>query len=336
MRALVYEGPRQMPVVDVPEPSLGAGEALVRVRLVGICGTDLHLWSGAMPEVRPPRIPGHEVVGEVVRGGDLPPGTRVAVEPLISCGVCRPCREGDGHVCQRLQVLGVHADGGAAEYLKVPVQRLHPLPDHLSWETAALAEPTAVAVHMVAMAAVQRTDVVLVLGGGPIGYLVAQVARAEGARQVLVAEVAPERAAFCRNRGLKVLEDEVVARTLADTRGDGADVVIEATGQEEAATTMVAAVRIRGRVVVGGLHARPRSVDLRAVSVKEVQLMGSRVYRREDVRKALSLLAARQLPLDGFVSRVVSLDDAVEQGFLRLAARGGEMKVLIAPGQDGG
>ncbi len=335
MRALVYTGPDQLGVEDVQVPETAAGEALVRVRYIGICGTDLHLWHGEMAAARPPVVVGHEVVGEVVLDttGRLAPGTRVAVEPLRTCGRCRPCRGGFSHVCRNLSVMGVHADGGAAEYERVPSHRLHPLPDGLSWEDAALTEPTSVAVHMTRRAGVQLGDTVLVLGGGPIGFLVASVARAAGAGRVLVSEVSPARLELCHRAGLETIDArsaDPVEVIRGITGGEGADVVVEAVGLPSTVAQMVPAARAHGTVLVGGIGGAP-PVDLAQVVFKELTLVGSRVYESRDMATAVSLLASGDLEVDGLVTRTVPLARAVPDGFERLRDSRDEMKVLLAP-----
>ncbi len=336
MRALVYIGPGELELQDVTEPVPGDGEALVQIRYAGICGTDLHLWHGEMTAVRPPVVVGHELVGEVVEDttGQYEPGQRVAVEPLLVCGACRACREGASHVCRSLRVQGVHADGGAAELLRTPTHRLHPLPDGLSWEAAACTEPASVAVHMVRRAGIQLGDTVLVLGGGPIGFLVASVARAAGAGRVLVSEVSQPRLALCRRAGLETIdasqEDPVaVIRDLTD--GEGADVVVEAVGHPATVAQMVAACRVQGRILVGGIGGSPPPVDLPAVIFKELTMVGSRVYESRDMATAIQLLGSGALNVDGLVTRTVSLDAAVVDGYERLRDSRDEMKVLLAP-----
>ena len=337
MRALVYAGPGQLEIQQRPVPQAAPGDALIKVRYAGICGTDLHLWDGGITGVEPPVVVGHEIVGELAGGGGAQgtAGQRVVVEPLLDCGHCRACREGHRHVCRRLRVLGVHADGGAAEYLSVPADRLHSVPTEVSWDVAACAEPTAVAVHMSRRAGLGLGDLVLVLGGGPIGFLVASVARAAGARRVLVSEISPPRIEFCRRAGLDVIDAGVddpveVARDLTD--GEGADVVVEAVGHPSAADAMVSAARVGGTVLVGGLYSQPPPVDLRAVSLKELRLVGSRVYESRDFTTALELLATGQVDAAALVTRIVPLERAVVDGFLPLRDSRSEMKVLLAPG----
>ena len=335
MQALVYTGPDSLELQDVTDPDPAEGEALIRVRYVGICGTDLHLWHGEMSAVRPPVVVGHEVVGEVVSDttGRHAPGTRVAVEPLRTCGRCRACREGFSHVCRDLRVQGIHADGGAAEYERVASNRLHPLPDDLSWEEAALTEPTSVAVHMTRRAGVQLGDTVLVLGGGPIGFLVASVATAAGAGRVLVSEVSPARLELCRRAGLETIDArsaDPVEVIRGITNGEGADVVVEAVGHPATVAQMVPAARVHGTILVGGIGGTP-PVDLAQVVFKELTLVGSRVYESRDMATAVALLGSGDLEVDGLVTRTVPLARAVAEGFERLRDSRDEMKVLLAP-----
>jgi 2-desacetyl-2-hydroxyethyl bacteriochlorophyllide A dehydrogenase len=230
--------------------------------------------------------------------------------------------------------MGVHADGGAAERFAVPEHRLHPLPDGISWEMAACTEPTAVAVHMVNMVGVELGDFVCVLGGGPIGFLVASVARAGGAGRVVLSEVNPQRIDICRSAGLEVIDasrEDPVEAVLGMTGGEGADVVVEAAGTQPTADAMVKAARVRGRIMQGALYGFSPTVDLRYVTQRELQVIGARVYESRDMRMAIQLLAGGQVDVSGLVTRIVPLERAVEDGFEALRSSRSEMKILLEP-----
>jgi len=336
MRALVYLGPDQLELENRPTPTPQQGEALVRIRYAGICGTDLHLWHGEMTTVNPPVVVGHELVGEVVTDttGQYAAGQRVAIEPLLVCGVCLACRSGASHVCRNLKVQGVHADGGAAELLCTPTTRLHPIPDSLSWEAAGCTEPTSVAVHMVRRAGIELGDTVLVLGGGPIGFLVASVARAAGARRVLISEVSAPRLALAQRAGIETIDAskaDPVAVIHDITNGEGADAVVEAVGHPATVAQMTAACRVQGRILVGGIGGVKPPVDLANVVFKELTLIGSRVYASRDMATAVQLLRSGAINVDGLVTRTVPLENAVTDGYERLRDSRDEMKVLLAP-----
>ncbi|HSB62179.1 MAG TPA: alcohol dehydrogenase catalytic domain-containing protein, partial [Vicinamibacteria bacterium] len=255
MRASRYEGAGTFSTVAAARPVPAPGEALLRVRRVGICGTDLHIFQGHLDH-RVPRggVLGHETFAEVAEapaGGGVRAGDRVVVEPVWSCGRCRACGMGATYLCYGLKVLGVDLPGGLQDYWAVPEARLLRVPDALGDDEAALIEPLAVATHDVRRAAVRAGDAVLVLGGGPIGALIAMVARHRGAR-VRVAEVSPHRLEILRGLGLDTLgpEADVLARIAEWTGGEGVDVAFEVTGNPVAVRTATEAARVWGTVSV--------------------------------------------------------------------------------------
>src|SRR5665811_836311 len=191
MKAAVWTATDQVEVTDVPLPEVPNGWALVKVAYNGICGTDLAILHGKHPRATAPLIMGHEISGWVERAGATGPdaGTLVVAEPLISCGECRSCKNGLTHVCRRLGLYGIDAPGGMAQYVALPPEVLHAVPDGVDLRMATLAEPLAVAVHALERSGMERGDVVAVYGAGPIGILTALVARHEGAAAVVITAV---------------------------------------------------------------------------------------------------------------------------------------------------
>ncbi|MHB0869789.1 MAG: zinc-dependent alcohol dehydrogenase [Chloroflexota bacterium] len=337
MKSIVWHGAFDVRFQEVPIPSLQEGEALLRVGYAGVCGSDLTIYAGKHWRSKPPMIMGHEFAGEIVEirasGTSLRVGDRVAVEPLLACGHCHVCREGAYHVCQGLRLIGVDVDGGFAEYVKAPVERIYHLPEGTSMERAALVEPTSVAVHDVHRSRVQLGDHVVVLGGGPIGLLVAQVARVATARPVELVEVSDWRLELARKMGFDPIDAkrvDVVEELLRRTEGDGADVLFDAAGAAATADKLAALTRIHGQVVIVAMPKEHHPVDLAAFALREVDLTGCRVYNYRDYRTAIDLIATGKIDVESMVSHVMPLEQGKEA--LDLARRGdASMKVLLKP-----
>ena len=333
MRASFYRGNRtfQMGTSEVPRP--GPDEALLRVRRVGICGTDLHIFQGHMDH-RVPRggVIGHEIFAEVAAApavGAFSQGDRVVVEPLAFCGTCRACRMGASYLCYRLKVIGVDLPGGMQEYLTIPVARLLKVPDTLRDDDAALIEPLAIATHDVTRAKVQAGDAVAIFGGGPIGCLIALVCRHRGAR-VKVVEINPHRIAMLRQLGLESIgPDENPLSAINEwTGGDGADVVFEVSGHPGAARLVTDVVRVWGTVNVIAIYAEPVPINLYAVFARELTLLGSRLYTRAAWEEAIGLASTGAIPVASLVSRRIPLED-LQKGMEEVLAGGPMMKVLV-------
>jgi (R,R)-butanediol dehydrogenase/meso-butanediol dehydrogenase/diacetyl reductase len=334
MTAAVWQGIDQMTVREVPLPEVPPGWALVEVLYNGICGTDLAIVHGAHPRAETGLVPGHEIVGTVVRAAADGPaeGATVVVEPLISCGRCRACRTGATHVCRDLQLYGIDAPGGLARYVALPPAVLHELPAGVDPRVGALVEPLAVAVHAVTTARVRAGDVVAVAGGGPIGVLTALVARHAGAARVVVSEPSPWRRAVLEDLGFVVVPPgEMLAGVVADlTDGEGADVTFDAAGHPAVAPELTEATRVLGTVVVVGVHKAPAPVDLRAVCFKELAVRGVRVYTRADVERAIELVASGDLGLERLPVQVFPLAE-VSQAVAAAASGEDALKVLVTP-----
>ncbi len=325
---------------DLPEPQPGTGEAVISVEYCGICGTDIHIFKGQMDKrVRAPQAVGHEMCGRIVRLGEgvsgFAVGDAVTVRPLNNCGGCNTCRAGFTHICEHLKFLGIETPGAFAEKWLVPARLLHHLPDNLPMKLAALVEPTAVACHDVRLSGLKRDDHVTVNGGGPIGILIALVARKAGAR-VTVVEINPVRLAFARELGFETIdprENNPAALIRAATHNSGTDVFFEVTGSEAGARLMTEAVRPRGTIVMVAIYPSPVPVDLHKFFWKELTMLGTRVYESTDFEEAIKLISSKKLPFERLVSRIFPLDE-LQSAFEYLGQTPDAMKVLIRCGKS--
>ena len=334
MRAACYVGERTLSIVETEPRSPGEGEVTIDVAYTGICGTDLHILHGAMDSrVTLPAVLGHEMSGTIAAIGSAVEGwavgERVTVMPLAPCGACPACRGGHSHVCHNLDFLGIDSPGSMQSRWTVPADVLVGLPAGLSLEHAALAEPTAVAVHDVRRAGLVEGERALVVGGGPIGVLVACAARACGA-DVVVAEPSEPRRALAQAVGLRALDPNAadVQALVSDwTDGAGVEVAFEVSGAVAGLETAIQSLGVRGRIVVVAIHATPPAVNLFRVFWRELTLIGARVYERGDFEEAVRLLAAGAIPASALITRIDPLD-AVSAAFAELES-GRAMKVLI-------
>ena len=246
-----------------------SGEVQLKISHCGICGTDLHIYHGAMDaRVQMPLVMGHEMSATVHKLGDgvvdYSVGNKVVVMPLAPCGDCPACAAGHSHICHNLDFLGIDTPGAFQSYWTVPAYTLHQMPAHLSLRHGALIEPLAVACHDVRLAGVKADDQVVVLGGGPIGMLVALVARHAGA-EVLVSEINPYRVDLANRLGMDAVnptELDLIKLVMQRTKGAGADIVFEVSGSQAGATVMTELLRARGLAVVVAIsRSSPRSIS---------------------------------------------------------------------------
>jgi 2-desacetyl-2-hydroxyethyl bacteriochlorophyllide A dehydrogenase len=335
MKAISYQGKDTVTVVGRPVPQPSEDKVLIKVAYAGICGSDLAIVAGKHPRATPPLVLGHEFSGTIAAmpqepHSDLRVGDRVTVYPLLSCGTCYVCKMGLPHVCRDLKLIGIDTDGAFAEYVLAAEHAVIKIPDELSDKEGALIEPLAVCIHAAHMSRLQVGDSVVVTGAGPIGLLMAMVARASGAAKVVVTEVAASRIGVAQELGFTVLnaaDENLVAQVLELTKGRGGDVVFEATGHPSVAPYLMELVRIRGQIVQVGIFKQAVSIDLRALNFHEVDLVGSRVYTLEDFDRAVSLAAEGRVDLKPMITTVLPLDEGVN-GF-RVAANATSLKVVF-------
>lgn len=318
--------------IDATDP--GPGQVQVRVAFTGLCGTDLHIVHGAMDaRVERPLVFGHEASGEVAAVG---PGVEgwaigdpVTVMPLDWDGTCPACRAGHTHICQHLDFIGIDSPGALQELWNVPARTLVRLPAGLALDHAALVEPVAVAVHDVRRSELRAGDKAVVIGGGPIGVLIATVARDQGA-EVVVIELDPGRRAQIADLGIQTLDPRATDQVewVNDWTDDaGADVVFEVSGAAAAVLGATGLAKVRGTVVVVAIHPTPREIDLQRMFWRELRLLGARVYEAEDFATAVELLARGAIPAELLITRIVPLSKTAE-AFGDLEA-GRAMKILV-------
>lgn len=337
MRTAAYAGDSRVAVGTAEATAPGAGEVQIAVSYVGLCGTDLHVVHGRMDaRVTTPLIFGHEMSGTIAAVGDGVPewrvGDPVTVMPLEWDGTCPACRAGNNHICQNLNFIGIDSPGALQQLWTVPAETLVALPAGLPLDVAALAEPVAVAVHDVRRAELAPGDRAVVIGGGPIGVLIASVARHTGA-EVAVFELEAGRRAQIEELGFQAIDPSTVdpvAWTEEWTGGAGADVVFEVSGAAAAVLLATRLAKVRGTIVVVAIHAVPRELDLQRVFWRELRVLGARVYQRADFDTAVELLASGAIPTEKLITRILPMEEIEEA--LDDLARGRAMKLLVNVG----
>ena len=340
MRAAFCLEPRKTELREIPDPKPASGEVVVRVHNCGICGSDLHFFSGQFPP--PPVCPGHEIAGEVaevgpgvgnVRAGDL-----VVVEPLVTCRQCNFCLSGNYQLCPELRVLGNMVHGGFADYVRVPASAVFPLPAKLDMAVAALAEPLAVAVHGLRLVPVCAGDRVAVLGAGTIGLMSVAAARASGASEVWVTARYAHQAEAARRLGAtRVFTGSAAYVELADAGSQRPpDVVVETVGgQADTLEQALPLVRRGGTVVVLGLFTSMPALNGILLVIKEIRIVGSMTYGRTiagaDFERALDILSRRAQDFASIVTHRYPLEQ-IQAAFSTAADKhSGAIKVSVSP-----
>ena len=332
-----YMGDHRISVNEAEPVAPAPGQVQIKVAYTGLCGTDLHIMHGNMDaRVTTPLIFGHEMSGTVsALGDDLTGwivGDPVTVMPLDWDGTCPACLAGNQHICQNLNFIGIDSPGSLQGYWNVSSDVLVALPATLQLDHAALVEPTAVAVHDVRRGNVQPGDKVVVIGGGPIGVLIASVAREFGG-SVVVIELDPNRRAQIAALGFETLdprEANQIDWVTEWTDGAGADIVFEVSGAAAAVLGATDLAKVRGTLVVVAIHPVPREVNLQRLFWRELTILGARVYQRVDFEKAVELLDRHIIPADLLITKIVPLSET-QNAFADLEG-GLAMKILVDVG----
>ncbi len=314
MKAIVLRGPGDIAIEDRAEPVAANGEVLLRVGLVGLCGSDLNSYRGKNPMVSFPRVPGHEISATVVEGGgSFMPGDTVTLSPYTSCGRCAACLRKRPNACQSNETLGVQRDGGLTEYLVVPPEKLYTA--KLSLKELCLVEPLTVGFHSVARGRVTSSDTVAVIGCGGVGLGAVAAAGFRGARTIGI-DVDDAKLEIARKAGATELINTMrgdLHTTLAElTGGLGPDVIIEAIGLPGTFRAAVEEVAFTGRVVYIGYAKEPVAYETRLFVQKELDILGSRNALPEDFREVIRMLEDHRFPVEDAVSTIVPIEEAPE------------------------
>ncbi|MGA1802507.1 zinc-dependent alcohol dehydrogenase family protein [Rhizobium sp. HT1-10] len=339
MQAIRLDAIGQLSVGEVAKPVPGSGELLVRVESCGICGTDRHILHGEFPST-PPVTLGHEFSGIVEAVGPdtsgFSVGMRVTCDPNISCGLCSQCRSGRVNLCERLQAIGIHRDGGFADYAILPVTQAFELPLDLDPLHGAFCEPLACCLHGVDMAKIETGASVVVLGGGVIGLLVVQLARLAGATRVVLVTRQAEKRALAERLGATATLDPGAGEPIAAICGPdgllpgGADVVFECAGVAETVRQSPRMAKSGGTVVILGVMPQGETVAIEPFDLlfRELKFIGSFINPFTH-RRAADLIASGAIDVAPLISRVVGLDEGAQS--IRHPARPGEIRVLVVP-----
>lgn len=356
MKALRWHGQEDIRVDDLPIPKPGKGEVLIQVLYSGICGSELHEYEAGpifipmephpLTGTSAPQIMGHEFGGKVSALGegvsDLSVGTVVAVNPIISCGICPSCLRGKSNLCEQLAYYGLIGNGGHAEFAVVKSVNCVPLPENTPAEYSAFAEPAGTAYHAVNQARIQKGDSVVVLGGGAIGQLVAQYAKVAGAGKVFMTEILPSRIKIAQDIGavdeiINPLESNVTDEILERTRGEGVDCSIECCGGsktgmlQDTAHEAVSITKAEGVTVIAGTFAEPTEFHFNNIVLMERKVIGSWVWQSpEEYAEAIRLIIDGSIQIAPLISAKISIDRALTDGILLLQIeKDNYIKILI-------
>lgn len=317
MKAIRLSEPWNISCVELEKPVPKEGEALIRIVAAGICGSDIGAYRGTNGLVSYPRVIGHELAGvvESIPEGNkngLKVGDRVVADPYLYCGHCYPCSIGRTNCCTDLHVLGVHVDGGMAEYFCHPADMLIKIPDGMSWEQAAMAEPLTISLHGIHRGGLKAGEYCAIYGAGPIGLVAGMVAESYGAHAIMI-DLVQERLDFAKSVGIQYTinsgTEDAEARVREITGGDMAQLVMECSGATPCIRGTLDLVSHAGRVTLTGWPKRETSLPTDLITKKEIDIRGARTSAGE-FQEALDLIASRKVDMEKILTKTVSLEEA--------------------------
>ncbi|MEV0374685.1 alcohol dehydrogenase catalytic domain-containing protein [Streptomyces sp. NPDC050636] len=341
-RRVVVTAPDTIEIHTAPVPSPERGEALVKLHVSGVCGTDKAGAHGEHAFFKPPYYPGHEVVGEVMAIGEgvdnVSAGDRVTAEPTLVCGHCKPCTTERENLCENLQFFGCgYREGGMADVFTVPADRLHPVPENFTTHQAALIEPLATPVHAVRLAGNLDGKAVAILGAGTIGLLLLAAARHNGARKIVMTDTLATKRELALRLGADAVIDAArsdLAQAIRWELGESADVVFDCVSIQPTVAAAIQMVVKGGTVVVVGGARKPITIDLPVVQEYQVRIQGATTYRAEDFHDATDIIASGAVDAADFITATFPLTRAAE-AFAAITS-GTEVKILVVAEDNDG
>lgn len=336
INAIRFAEPWQVSCVKIPMPEPKPGEALIKIMAAGICGSDIGAFRGTNGLVSYPRVIGHELAGVVVsipenNKNGIKVGDRVVVDPYLYCGHCYPCSIGRTNCCDNLHVLGVHVEGGMAEYFCHPADMLIKIPDGMSWVQAAMAEPLTISLHGIHRGGLKAGEYCAIIGAGPIGLAAAMVAQAYGAHAILL-DLVQERLDFAKFLGVEYTinsgKEDANARVHEITGGEGAQQVMECSGANPAIRSTLDLVSHAGRITFTGWPKKETSLPTDTITRKEIDLRGARTSAGE-FPEALELIASKKVDMLKLLTKTVTLEEVPETIIDIEKNPGNYMKVVV-------
>ena len=333
----VMTAPGEISFREVPMPEVHENDVLVRIRRIGVCGSDIHVYHGEHPFTSYPVTQGHEVAGEVVSYGKnvqgLHEGQKVTIQPQVFCGECYPCRHGKYNLCEHLKVMGFQTTGVASEYFAVDASKVTPLPDTMSFDEGAMIEPLAVAVHAVRRVGDVTGQKIAVLGAGPIGILVAQTAKGLGAASVMITDISDLRLKKATECGVDICVNTAqrdFGEALVEAFGpDKADVIYDCAGNDITMNQAIRCARKGSTIILVAVFAKMATVDLAVLNDHELDLNTTMMYRSEDYEEAIRLVQEGRVQLTPPISQHFAFTDYLEAYRFIDANRESTMKVII-------
>ena len=335
--------PGEIEFNDLPIPKPEADQVLVKIMKIGVCGSDIHVYHGKHPYTSYPVVQGHEVSGEVVEVGskvtEIKAGDRVTIQPQVVCGKCYPCLHGRYHICDELKVMGFQTTGVASEYFAVKAEKVLKLPDGISFDVGAMVEPLAVAVHALERSG-ERLEgkKVLVLGAGPIGNLVAQVAKAMGAAAVMITDLSDYRLKVAKSCGIDFClnpKEQDLGKAIFDHFGaDKADLILECVGVNSTIDQAISSARKGTDIIVVGVFGDKPHVDLGLVQDRELRLIGTLMYQEQDFVQAIELIKLKKVKLEPLITDRFSFQDYLKAYEHIDRQKDRAMKVIVLVHED--